>query len=86
MIIYLISIVLIFDIIYGLYEIYERKIMKKKYKDHDIFNMIFMGGVFFQYEIKSEYMQWILGILSIVVFFILLDKLYYKLKNKGANK
>lgn len=72
-------IIIIFEIIYGLYEIYKKKVKKEEYSNHEMFTLAFLAIIIFQDKIALKNFEFLLGLLAVIVIFILCDRMYDKI-------
>lgn len=65
----------------GVFEIYNKKILKKDYYSEESF-IILAIAIFYSENSEYEIVKWLVFVVALITLFILFDKLFSKIKNK----
>lgn len=66
----------------GVFEIYNKKILKKDYYSEGSF-IILAIAIFYSENSEYEIVKWLVFVVALIILFILFDKLFSKIKNKN---
>lgn len=71
----------IVGIMTGVFEIYNKKILKKDYYSEESF-IILAIAIFYSENSEYEIVKWLVFVVALIILFILFDKLFSKIKKK----